>query len=152
MSGRLVGFGYQGRTVADLVSQMRACGATLLVDVRLTPVSRVRGFSRRSLCSALAEEGLRYEHRPELGNPRDNRPGYAAPGTPAADRAHRRFREDVLTTRLAQDALSYLADLVKGGEVVFLLCFERDQECCHRAQVIDAVYGARLPATALAPA
>ena len=45
MEGRLVGWGYQGRTPEDLVAAMSNRGATRLVDVRLTPVSRVRGFS-----------------------------------------------------------------------------------------------------------
>ena len=38
MEGRLVGWGYQGRTPEDLVAAMSDRGATRLVDVRLTPV------------------------------------------------------------------------------------------------------------------
>lgn len=139
MAGRLIGFGYQGRTPDELVTAMVTAGASRLVDVRLNPVSRVRGFSKNRLRERLEASGLVYEHRPELGNPKDNRAGYAEPGTPAAHRAHARFRNSVLSTPSADSALARLADLVSEGETVFLLCFERDQACCHRQQVIDAV-------------
>ena len=95
MEGQLVGWGYQGRTPEDLIVAMGVRGATRLVDVRLTPVSRVRGFSKSRLRDRLETAGLVYEHRPELGNPKDNRPGYARPGTPAADAAHQIGRAHV---------------------------------------------------------
>ncbi|WP_448759848.1 DUF488 domain-containing protein [Actinomyces oricola] len=56
-------------------------GASRLVDVRLNPVSRVRGFSKNRLRERLEASGLVYEHRPELGNPKNNRAGYAARDT-----------------------------------------------------------------------
>ena len=146
MEGCLVGWGYQGRTVDDLVEAMRVREATRLVDVRLTPVSRVRGFSKSRLRDRLEAAGFVYEHRPELGNPKDNRPGYARPGTPAADAAHRRYLEEVACSERGAAAIDHLAALVDGGEVVFVLCFEHDQECCHRAQIIDAVDELRVEA------
>lgn len=87
-------------------------GASRLVDVRLNPVSRVRGFSKNRLRERLEASGLVYEHRPELGNPKNNRAGYAEPGTLAAHRAHARFRDSVLSTPSADSALAYLAGLV----------------------------------------
>lgn len=139
MAGRLIGWGYQGRTPEDLVHAMAAAGATRVVDVRLTPISRVRGFSKSRLRDTVEEAGLVYEHRPELGNPKDNRAGYAHPGTPAARAAHLRYYEEVTDTIPAQRAIGYLADLVDEGETVFVLCFEADESCCHRHQVIEAV-------------
>lgn len=145
MEGRLVGWGYQGRTPEDLVAAMSDRGATRLVDVRLTPVSRVKRFSKSRLRDRLEAAGFTYEHRPELGNPKDNRPGYARPGTPAADAARRRYLDEVVCSKRGSAAIDHLAALVDGGEVVFVLCFERDQECCHRAQIIDAVDSRRVP-------
>lgn len=43
-------------------------------------------------------------------------------------------------------AIDHLAALVDGGEIVFVLCFEHDQECCHRTQIIDAVDELRVEA------
>lgn len=139
MAGRLIGWGYQGQTLDDLVSEMRRSRATRLVDVRLTPVSRVKGFSKSRLRERLEAEGFLYDHRPELGNPKDNRPGYAIPGTMAADRAHLRYFEEVIDSTRGSTAIDHLAALVDAEEIVFILCFEHDQDCCHRAQIIDAV-------------
>jgi hypothetical protein len=44
---------------------------------RTSPISRKRGFGKTALRAALAEVGIAYEHRPELGNPKENRPGFA---------------------------------------------------------------------------
>ncbi|WP_206645896.1 DUF488 family protein [Actinomyces oricola] len=69
-------------------------------------------FSKNRLRERLEASGLVYEHRPELGNPKNNRAGYAEPGTLAAHRAHARFRDSVLSTPSADSALAYLAGLV----------------------------------------
>ncbi|WTY53947.1 DUF488 domain-containing protein [Micromonospora sp. NBC_01412] len=42
----------------------------------MTPISRKRGFSKSALSQALATQGIVYEHRRELGNPKENRPGF----------------------------------------------------------------------------
>ena len=47
--------------------------------------------------------------------------------------------------RRSPPAIDHLAALVDGGETVFVLCFGHDQECCHRAQIIDAVDSRRVP-------
>ncbi|QPL05145.1 MULTISPECIES: DUF488 family protein [Actinomyces] len=139
MTGRLVGIGYQGRTLEDLVDELVAAHADRLIDVRLTPVSRVKGFSKSRLRDAVEAAGITYEHRPELGNPKDNRAGYARPGDLAARRAHERYYREVADSPAGSRALDYVATCVDEGEVVYVLCFERDHACCHRAQVIDEV-------------
>lgn len=151
MAGRLVGIGYQGRTLDELVDALVAAGADRLVDVRLNPVSRVRGFSKSRLRDAVEAAGIVYEHRRELGNPKDNRAGYARPGELAARRAHMRYFREVAGSPEGVRALDYLATLVDAGEVVYVLCFERDQDCCHRAQVIDEVQARRAAAMAAQP-
>ena len=59
MEGQLVGWGYQGRTPEDLIVAMGVRGATRLVDVHLTPVSRVRRFSKSRLRDRLETASLR---------------------------------------------------------------------------------------------
>src|SRR5258707_759886 len=78
----LVGVGYEGRTVDELVAHLVAVGVSRLIDVRLTPISRKRGLSKTALGAALADVGIEYEHRRELGNPKTNRAGFTGP--PAA--------------------------------------------------------------------
>src|SRR5215475_5885808 len=73
----IVGVGYEGRTIDDFVVDLAARGVEVLADVRLTPISRKKGFSKRQLAQALAAVGITYQHLPELGNPKDNRAGFA---------------------------------------------------------------------------
>lgn len=125
----LIGVGYQGRTIGALIDELRAAGVTLLVDVRLNAISRKPGLSKRALGEALATAGIAYLHRPELGNPRDNRPGFG--GSPHdVDAARARYAR-----RLAQPAAIAAVDaLVEEAQrvTVAVLCFESDPTRCHR--------------------
>jgi uncharacterized protein (DUF488 family) len=76
VSGRIYSVGYEGLEVEALVDHLVSSKVSLLVDVRLTPLSRRRGFSRTSLSAELQEAGIDYRHEPELGNPRNNRDSF----------------------------------------------------------------------------
>lgn len=138
LATRLHGWGYEGRDVADLVAFARSVGAGTVVDIRLTPMSRKYGFSKRRLEAALREAGLGYVHLRALGNPRDNRPGFATPAAPAGRAAHARFEREVLATDEAAAALDEITDRAASEDLV-VLCFEADQATCHRRLVIDAL-------------
>lgn len=45
----------------------------VLVDVRLNPISRKKGFSKSSLQQALGAARIEYRHERQLGNPKSNR-------------------------------------------------------------------------------
>lgn len=72
----LIGVGYQGHTLKDLVAQLKALRVTRAIDVRLTPLSREPGMSKTTLSTALGDVGIAYEHRRELGNPKADRAGF----------------------------------------------------------------------------
>lgn len=126
------GIGYQGRDPATFVGELAAVGVGVLVDVRLTPISRKRGFSRTALSGLLADAGIGYLHLRELGNPKDNRKAFHT-GDLQAGRATYR---DLLLTGAAQVALGRVAELATTT-VVALLCFEADVEHCHRQVVLS---------------
>ena len=128
--GTLVSIGYEGKTVDDLVAQLLDQGVRVLVDVRLTPLSRKPGLSKTKLSEALAAVGISYVHHRALGNPKDNRAGFRA-GEPESRARYR----DVLETAAASDALAHVTELLDGG-VVALLCFENDHAECHRDIVV----------------
>lgn len=65
--------GYQGRDAAELIDQLLQADVSTLVDVRLTPLSRKPGLSKRRLAEALNAAGIQYAHLPHLGSPKDNR-------------------------------------------------------------------------------
>lgn len=143
----IMGHGYEGRDVAQYVEDLRAWNADVLVDVRLNAISRKKGFSKTALRSALADAGIRYEHRPELGNPKDNRDGFWEPGTDRHRAAVARF-DASLDGVEAADAVQRVAEMAIRERVV-LLCFEADERCCHRKVVIQRVrdYAATLELT-----
>ncbi len=140
----VVGVGYEGRTIDALVADLVRQGVRRLVDVRLTPWSRKRGFSKSALTEALAAAGIAYEHRAELGNPRDNRAGFAGNGD---DRSRARA---IFADRLRQPgpvkALEALA-AAASRERVAVLCFEADQERCHRDVVLAEMRRTLTPPT-----
>ncbi|HLL68589.1 MAG TPA: DUF488 domain-containing protein [Micromonosporaceae bacterium] len=45
----LVGVGYEGRTIEELIAQLHALGVSRLVDIRLNPLSRKPGLSKTAL-------------------------------------------------------------------------------------------------------
>ena len=121
-SERLYGWGYQGQSIADLLSFAMASNIEVVVDVRLNPMSRKKGFSKRALNEALAAAHLIYLHRPALGNPRDNREAFASPGTTGGRAAHERFREEVLASTDGDEAIRELVLLLTTSPVA-LLCW-----------------------------
>jgi uncharacterized protein (DUF488 family) len=127
----LLTVGYEGRTAEELVLKLAEAGVKVLVDVRLTPLSRKPGLSKRQLTETLAAAGVEYLHLPALGNPKDNRLGFRQ-GDP---RSRTRFRA-LLDTPQAQAALDELRSRVRQEQVA-LLCFEREPDCCHRQLVSD---------------
>lgn len=135
--GTLVSIGYEGKTVGDLVAQLLDQDVRVLVDVRLTPLSRKPGLSKTKLAAALRAAGIEYVHHRALGNPKDNRAGFRA-GEPES---LERYRE-VLDSAAATDALAHVCELLDGGAVA-LLCFEHDHAECHRNIVVDRVLETR---------
>lgn len=130
LTGTLVSIGYERKTVNDLVAQLINQGVRVLVDVRLTPLSRKPGLSKTKLSEALAAVGIDYVHHRALGNPKDNRAGFRAGEPESRARYH-----DVLETAAATDALAHVSELLDDG-VVALLCFEQDHSECHRDIVV----------------
>ncbi|XVV00187.1 DUF488 family protein [Actinosynnema sp. CA-248983] len=132
----VVGVGYEGLDVEGFVSRLSDLGVQVLADVRLTPISRKKGFSKRALAEAVSAAGVEYLHLRELGNPKDNRPGFAGDGV-ALSRARGRYAE-LLDVEAADGALDRLTALARECRVA-VMCFEADEERCHRHVVLQAV-------------
>jgi uncharacterized protein (DUF488 family) len=142
---RVVTIGYEGRNLAELVAALQQAEIGIVVDVRLTPLSRKPGLSKKALAAGLGAANIRYIHLPALGNPKDNRDGYRL-GDPASQE---RFSA-VLRSHEAAAALEAVQRLAEE-EGVALLCFERDPDRCHRSQV-GAELTRRAPSVGLAHA
>lgn len=135
MTATLATIGYQGASLESFLRALTAARVELLVDVRAVASSRRPGFSKNSLAANLAEVGIDYLQLRSLGTPADGR---------AAARAGkhddlRRIYQAHLATPEAQDQLSTLIEVVRGGRRACLLCFEADARHCHRSLVAEAV-------------
>lgn len=134
-SPQIVSIGYEGRSVDELVRVLQADNVTVLVDIRLTPISRKPGLSKTALANALRAAGIEYIHHRELGNPKSNREGYRA-----GESTSLALYERVLNSTGGRSALHHVMELFDGGTVA-LLCFERNHGECHRHQVVDELRG-----------
>jgi uncharacterized protein (DUF488 family) len=126
--------GYEGTNIDQFVATLKTVGVQLLADVRALPLSRKKGFSKSRLRDRIEQEGMRYVHLRELGDPK--------PGRDAA-RAGRldQFRK-IYNRHLAQaDAQASLHELAKlvSEQSTCLMCFERDPAGCHRLIVASAL-------------
>ncbi|MCQ4045892.1 DUF488 family protein [Streptantibioticus rubrisoli] len=126
--------GYEGRTIESFVAALVEAEVQAVVDVRLTPISRKPGFSKTRLSVALADVGIAYRHLRELGNPKDNRAPFWE-GRLAEGRSG--FRR-VLQSAEANTQLDELVELAQRSRVA-VLCFEQDEDRCHRQVVLEAV-------------
>jgi uncharacterized protein (DUF488 family) len=127
--------GYQGAAMAEFLLTLTDAGVELLVDVRAVAGSRRAGFSKTPLAANLGGAGIDYLHLRGLGTPAEGR---------AAARAgrHEEMRRIFLRhlgSLEARAELEALAEIVRGGRRVCLLCFEADPAHCHRSLVATAL-------------
>ena len=134
--------GYEGATIATFQEALRAAKIDLLVDVRALASSRRPGFAKTRLAANAKKAGAEYLHLRALGTPADGR---AAARAGHHDEMRRIFREQLATPE-AQEALALVADLVRQGRRVCLLCFEARPEHCHRS-IVAAALARMLPAS-----
>lgn len=132
-SGRIYSVGYEGFTLRSLVQNLSQNRVTLVIDVRLNPVSRRPGFSKKSLSEALERADIEYRHEPKLGNPVENREAFRSTATIEKGRKRMRRRLD----NGSRDALEELVEAALGTRVA-LLCVERATDACHRAVILEA--------------
>ena len=133
-TGRLVTLGYEGRSLDQFIEHILNEGVLTLVDVRQNAISRKPGFSKRALAAQCEHHGIRYVHRPELGNPRDNRDAFRAESPESRQRYLRHIES-------CSETLREIIDLL-AAEAVALLCFEADHQRCHRTLLADQIRAA----------
>lgn len=136
----LATIGYQGATPESFLRALTTARVELLVDIRAVASSRRPGFSKTKLAANLAEAGIDYLHLRALGTPADGRAAARA----GRHAEMRRIFVAHMTTIEAQDALEDLAQIVRSGTRVCLLCFEADPAHCHR-HIVASMLGEMMP-------
>lgn len=132
----VMGVGYQGQTIDQFVSSLEDMRVTCVIDVRLTPLSRKPGFSKTSLARTLTSRGISYEHARALGNPKQNRDGFAGD-----EQQRESARSRYLDELDAVDAWTTLDELAIRAQTerLALLCFEAETHRCHRHIILEEV-------------
>jgi uncharacterized protein (DUF488 family) len=123
--------GYEGRTPEDLVEVLKRNRVAVLVDIRLSPQSRMKGFSLRALFETMRKAGIRYEHMRDLGNPPEIRALFHGGKLEEGRRRYRAFLTNGHSAAL--DALISEAQ----RQPTAILCVERFPGDCHRDVVAD---------------
>lgn len=128
----LATIGYERAELDDFIATLQACEVEVLVDIRDRAQSRRPGFSKSSLADALADAGIDYIHMKELGDPKEGREA-------ARKGDHKAFQKIFTAVMESEPARQALAGLEKlaARQKICLMCFERDQQQCHRKIVSD---------------
>jgi uncharacterized protein (DUF488 family) len=135
-------FGYEGLDIDSFISRLKEVGIKTIVDVRQLPLSRKKGFSKRSFATALADVGIAYSHWPMLGCPKVIRDTYKA------DADWKRYTSSFNAYLREQDStIRELATAVRGTTAC-LICFEADYSFCHRTFVARAAHRHGAPSVA----
>lgn len=126
----IVSVGYERRSIEEFVEILTINRVGLLVDVRLNPISRKRGFSKTALTRALAEVGIVYRHERSLGNPKENRDPFRRGLQSARDR---------YIEHLQNGASAIYGSVITLAQEtrIALLCYEREQSNCHRSCILE---------------
>lgn len=127
--------GYEQAAPAAVFAALGRAEVRLLIDVRAVAASRRPGFSKRQLAAALDEHGIGYLHLQKLGTPKEGR--LAARSGDAGTML--RIYDEHLQKPEAREALDELIALVKSGQRICLLCYERDPRQCHRTRLAEII-------------
>lgn len=127
----IVSIGYEQRSIEQVVDLLKQNRVEVVVDVRLNPISRKRGFSKSSLQLALDAADIKYRHERHLGNPKSNRDPFRR----GLETARTRY-----ALHLNNGAYSSYRDVMALAQSarIALLCFEREHDNCHRSSILDA--------------
>ena len=135
-ASKLFTIGYEKAKPDAVMAELKRAKVKLLVDTRAVAASRKPGFSKRQLAATLDENGIAYLHLQKLGTPDEGRQAARAGKLDTLWRIYAKH----LKTPEAIDAMDELVSIVKSGQSVCLLCYERDKDCCHRSRIAEIVH------------
>ncbi len=132
---KLFTIGYEKAKPDAVMAELKRAKVKLLVDTRAVAASRKPGFSKRQLAATLDENGIAYLHLQKLGTPDAGRQAARAGKLDTRWKIYAKH----LKTPEAIEAMAELVTIVKSGQSVCLLCYERDKDCCHRTRIAEIV-------------
>ncbi|TLX24043.1 DUF488 domain-containing protein [Chryseobacterium indologenes] len=128
MQTQIFSIGYGNRQMNEFIKLLENNEISLLVDVRTNPYSRWRPeFNTKAFQITLAEFGLQYIHKPELGGkPKDEE--FYTNGNLDYDKLRRSVSY--------QQGLEYLERGLEFDYRIAIMCSEQNPLECHRYNLI----------------
>jgi len=153
---RIWTIGHSTRTIDEFISLLKENKINLLADVRTWPGSkRYPHFNKDALATSLSEQGIRYEHFPELGGKRKSKPDSR---NTAWRNASFRGYADYMETEQFQNGIERLLNIAGQGAATWavaekrydgseavtpcaiaIMCAEAVWWRCHRSLIADCL-------------
>ncbi len=129
--------GHSTREIDIFISLLEENGIKLVVDVRGLPGSkRYPQFNKEALADSLGQQGIRYEHFPELGGRR--KPKKDSQNTGWRNASFRGYA-DYMETEEFRNGIKRLLDLAREVGPAAIMCAEAVWWRCHRALISDCL-------------
>lgn len=132
---KLFTIGYEQTPPKAMLDELQRAGVKLLVDVRAIASSRRPGFSKTQLAAGLHERGIGYVHLRGLGTPKEGREAARGGDMKALSKIYHAH----LKTTQARAEMDELETLVTKAGPVYILCYERDHNACHRKFIAEII-------------
>lgn len=123
--------GYEQAKPDDVLAELTRANIHTLVDTRAVAASRRAGFSKHQLAATLGGHGIAYLHLQKLGTPAEGRAAARAGDIAALWRIYDKH----IKRAEPQQQLDELANLIKSGNRIALLCYCRNPKTCHRSRI-----------------
>ncbi|MEM2086382.1 MAG: DUF488 family protein [Archaeoglobaceae archaeon] len=120
--------GYEGKSIEEFIEELQNNRIERVIDVREYPLSRKRGFSKKSLQENLSKAGIDYIPLTALGSPRELRQDLRSRQLSFSEFA------DLYKNYLLKDlnAIRNL-EIHASSKTSAIMCFEADWRRCHRS-------------------
>ena len=132
---RIWTIGHSTRTIEEFIGALQANGIELVADVRLLPGSkRYPQFNKEELAKSLRQDGIGYEHFPELGGRR--KAWKDSHNTAWRNESFRGYADHMETAEFAS-GIARLRKMADGHGATAIMCAEVVWWRCHRSLIAD---------------
>jgi len=132
---RIWTIGHSTRTIEEFIGALQANGIRLVADVRLLPGSkRYPQFNKEELARSLSENGIGYEHFPELGGRR--KAWKDSHNTAWRNESFRGYADHMETAEFAS-GIARLQEMADSHGATAIMCAEAVWWRCHRSLIAD---------------
>ena len=132
---RIWTIGHSTRTIEEFIGALQANGIELVADVRLLPGSkRYPQFNKEEVAKSLRQDGIGYEHFPELGGRR--KAWKDSHNTAWRNESFRGYADHMETAEFAR-GITRLQKMADSHGATAIMCAEAVWWKCHRSLISD---------------